>query len=52
MIEKPPVLQVLQSDVIIDEPLKEIITDINNNYYYWSENIEHLMGSTQMNYGR
>ena len=37
MIEKPPVLQILQSDVIIDEPLKEIITDTNNNYYYWSE---------------
>ena len=37
MIEKPPVLQGLQSDVIIDEPLKEIITDINNNYYYWNE---------------
>ena len=37
MIEKPPVLQGLKSDIIIDEPLKGIITDINNNYYYWSE---------------
>ena len=32
MIEKPPVLQGLKSDIIIDEPLKGIITDINNNY--------------------
>ena len=37
MIEKPPVLQGLQSDIIIDEALKKTITDINNNYLYWSE---------------
>ena len=32
MIEKPPVFPGLKSDIIIDEPLKEIIADINNNY--------------------
>ena len=37
MIEKPPTSQVLQMDNDIDETIKDVISNINNNYYYWSE---------------
>lgn len=37
MIERPPIVKGLRSDIIVDDSLKEIIVDINNSYSYWSE---------------